>query len=203
MKEAEINKVMAKNYSCCLKNCISKWKHHFDGDVCDEEEGISSETSAGKTEEKKERVSKARAIITVNRAAFAGMDPVQRMLHYEARLRVGRELVTGAPVSGGPSVQTDVKTSRCYIVETQEVLLCQQAYCDITALSLRTLQRYVARIREEGHGTGRATRGRPLFSDCPKTQGARAWFKHYVSLHDVMPHKSKGGCTEASMDLQV
>ena len=89
---------------------------------------------------------------------------------------------------------------RRFSVATEDVPLCQQAYCMITGVALRTLQRY---IMQAVNGVGPADRGRRAFSESAKTSGARVWFQAYVNVHDRMPNASRNGMTEVSIGGSV
>ena len=94
---------------------------------------------------------------------------------------------------------------RNFTIESTAVTLCQRAYCATTGVALRTLQRYLVQIRDNEQilPDKRPKAGRPPCSDTPKVHQARAWFKRYVSLHGVVPHKSKAGCSEVSVEREV
>lgn len=217
MSQAEIDKVMNKDFTCCRKRCINMWKIYFGWQP---EAPIEDCT--------------ARELITVERSIFGGMDYAQRMVYYMNRFRTNRTREQRDPVRGGPPIQTGeshetmlsiepartgccavtdwlfdlvstgVDLSKGYTIETKSVRLCQEAYCAITGVRKRSLQRYVRLVKDEvDAGTKRKKPGRKPFSDKHKIHLARAWFKHYVSLHDYMPHKSREGRTEVGKNLSL
>lgn len=72
--------------------------------------------------------------------------------------------------------------------------LCQKAYALITGISLRSLQRYSRMVKMD---SACGQKGRRLGHVNTKTEAARAWFQHYVSVcSDRMPNASIKGQTE-------
>lgn len=74
------------------------------------------------------------------------------------------------------------------------VPLCQHAYALITGVSLRSLQRYCRMVKMD---MACGQKGRRPDQVHTKTEAARAWFQHYVSIcSDRMPNASIKGQTE-------
>jgi len=170
ISQEDIDKVMRPDCECgCGENCIGLWKAYF-RDL-------------------------ARPIITVERSAYAGMTPVQRAIHYQSLIKGMLEVVVRTENRTNSTVMTNSKL-RDFIVHTDAVKLCQSGFSLITGVSVRTLQRYVRRVkRGEARESGG---GRRMFTESARIQGARVWMDNYVAVHDKMPNASRGGRTEVS-----
>ena len=83
-------------------------------------------------------------------------------------------------------------------MEHPKLDLCQVAYCATTGISKTTLQRYAATVRQL-KPKGKASPGRPLFSETPAVAGARAWFKSCAAVHDYVPSASVRGQTQVRL----
>ena len=64
--KAAVDEVLDSQVFCCTKYCLRRWNSHFGPDM-------------------------ARQIVTTERAVFAGMDAVQRMLYHEERIQRSRD----------------------------------------------------------------------------------------------------------------